>query len=419
MNSVTVEKIAEIFIDNQIDELREVCISHVFATNYAKSTEIWLSFACLHFYEQFKDKYFLDYATKIVCKQVYWDNLSVFYGIPCMFLLQIYHYQITKQKMSLDLAQRSLERIIANVELNSILQEKEDLQDIHLLCALFVSLDQCVGNIWFKEFLDDVTDKVVNIQQSNLLSRNKSIWKIAPHLNQSKKLLKENVLLKILETINFATIKIFLSENNIGRMQIQRNFPRVSKRISVNEFSQYFRGSLKSTSLFFLKHFKPKDEQTTSLFSLERYVFTYRQEILKDTLCHIERKNRKELVNAQGLLSLQNDKLYNMQFKCADEIRILNLPYYESLEIEEVVNEASTHAILLKPSFSAGKTIEIKEFQIEGYVKLLTPLYREQCSMSPSDLHEIIEGSRKNEKNKNFCLSVFRKLILQRLIVKK
>lgn len=69
--------------------------------------------------------------------------------------------------------------------------------------------------------------------------------------------------------------------------------------------------------------------------------------------------------------------------------------------------------------FSAGKTIEIKEFQIEGYVKLLTPLYREQCSMSPSDLHEIIEGSRKNEKNKNFCLSVFRKLILQRLIVKK
>lgn len=81
MNSVTVEKIAEIFIDNQIDELREVCISHVFATNYAKSTEIWLSFACLHFYEQFKDKYFLDYATKIVCKQVYWDNLSVFYGI--------------------------------------------------------------------------------------------------------------------------------------------------------------------------------------------------------------------------------------------------------------------------------------------------------------------------------------------------
>ena len=364
----------------------------------------------MHFYEQFKDKYFLDYATKIVCKQVYWDNLSVFYGIPCMFLLQIYHYQITKQKMSLDLAQRSLERIIANVELNSILQEKEDLQDIHLLCALFVSLDQCVGNIWFKEFLDDVTDKVVNIQQSNLLLRNKSIWKIAPHLNQSKKLLKENVLLKILETINFATIKIFLSENNIGRMQIQRNFPRVSKRIS---------GSLKSTSLFFLKHFKPKDEQTTSLFSLERYVFTYRQEILKDTLCHIERKNRKELVNAQGLLSLQNDKLYNMQFKCADEIRILNLPYYESLEIEEVVNEASTHAILLKPSFSAGKTIEIKEFQIEGYVKLLTPLYREQCSMSPSDLHEIIEGSRKNEKNKNFCLSVFRKLILQRLIVKK
>lgn len=202
-------------------------------------------------------------------------------------------------------------------------------------------------------------------------------------------------------------------------MQIQRNFPRVSKRISINEFSQYFRGSLKSTSLFFLKHFKPKDEQTTSLFSLERYVFTYRQEILKDTLCHIERKNRKELVNAQGLLSLQNDKLYNMQFKCADEIRILNLPYYESLEIEEVVNEASTHAILLKPSFSAGKTIEIKEFQVEGYVKLLTSLYREQCSMSPSDLHEIIEGSRKNEKNKNFCLSVFRKLILQRLIVKK
>lgn len=266
MNSVTVEKIAEIFIDNQIDELREVCISHVFATNYAKSTEIWLSFACLHFYEQFKDKYFLDYATKIVCKQVYWDNLSVFYGIPCMFLLQIYHYQITKQKMSLDLAQRSLERIIANVELNSILQEKEDLQDIHLLCALFVSLDQSVGNIWFKEFLDDVTDKVVNIQQSNLLLRNKSIWKIAPHLNQSKKLLKENVLLKILETINFATIKIFLSENNIGRMQIQRNFPRVSKRISANEFSQYFRGSLKSTSLFFLKHFKPKDEQTTFIF---------------------------------------------------------------------------------------------------------------------------------------------------------
>ena len=105
--------------------------------------------------------------------------------------------------MSLDLAQRSLERIIANVELNSILQEKEDLQDIHLLCALFVSLDQSVGNIWFKEFLDDVTDKVVNIQQSNLLLRNKSIWKIAPHLNQSKKLLKENVLLKILETINF------------------------------------------------------------------------------------------------------------------------------------------------------------------------------------------------------------------------
>lgn len=66
-------------------------------------------------------------------------------------------------------------------------------------------------------------------------------------------------------------------------MQIQRNFPRVSKRISVNEFSQYFRGSLKSTSLFFLKHFKPKDEQTTSLFSLERYVFTYRQEILKNS----------------------------------------------------------------------------------------------------------------------------------------
>ena len=76
MNSVTVEKIAEIFIDNQIDELREVCISHVFATNYAKSTEIWLSFACLHFYEQFKDKYFLDYLLGQL-KCILWYSLYV------------------------------------------------------------------------------------------------------------------------------------------------------------------------------------------------------------------------------------------------------------------------------------------------------------------------------------------------------
>lgn len=417
-----IEEIIQIIEEENVCGLEDLCLKNSLDTYYANSTEIWLAIACLFFHEK-DNEYLRDYADRIIRKPIYWNNLRAFYGIPCLLVLQLFHYQVTRQKLSLDYAITSLEKTIALLDAQETSILKGDSKEYTIIFLLFFMLSESIKNNWFKQYAENLFIKNNNdgtyafSPLVNIPMEQKKEF-LASEIGKLHQSIIQTVFLKIIEKINFKEINIQLSVDRICKMQIEKNFSRTAKRLKAISLSRFFQGSTKDTCLFFSNNFYTKDQEIYSLFLLEKNIYSYRLELCKESTECLREKNKAEVFSMIETLYFSDDRLYTLPFRCAKDLRLIELPYYESKEIEETVKETSSHSIFLKPTYNSGGIIEIKEFQTESYMKFIKHIFAYNGAITPSDLNEIISRGGNNPNAKQFCISVFRKLILQRILVK-
>lgn len=444
---------------NTIRELNEASVEELLSNykqaeflNYTlESGRMGYALLFLYQYDKKQDERCLQIAKDTVFKEVYINNnnITLYYGLAGVTLVQLYYYYLTDDPAVLDIIRSNIEKVISHVKMmprKHFMNAgfKDGLSGILYLYTLLQYSNEKVLfermllllNQYLSEYLKSGTNLVASNEialayaivekytfTDNLLLLKENMKIIQQNYPGERRGLENDLLWLFEHILSLASAKqvtLSLDINDICKDAIQQFFPRTVEAAGDDyDYSNHFGYSCMETLLNFCNSFGSENEIGRNYFMFEKAKFFYELELRALPPQVLIKKNNDEVHVNIYHLCLADDEFLKQYFKCSDDVRIVETKYYKTLEIEEDILEAGTYAVALKPRTTPFNELRISECCLEDSFKLIVHFNNMQEPARGQDLVEIAyeqDESIDYRVVRDFVASTLRKLVLYRLL---
>lgn len=403
----------------------------------------------LYRYDKEKEIKYLEQAKQIVFQNADFNNnnISLYYGWGGVILVQLYYYYLTKDDAVLRIINSNVERVIIAVRVmpKKYFMNINFAEGVSGIMYIYTLLMYSNDSLFFKQSIVEV-GKYINdhlkfrdlhsdyIRANYIYSILKkyihrelsktdidALQNIFPNQNgHSDKGSFFDILKRIIYLASNNIVFINLNTNYVCRTTIQYYFPRTVDMIGTDyKYSQYFSHNALEIVIKFINSFECKNEIIENLFILEKNKFNYELELRSLPSKELIKRNNKEVrINIEALC-MQDDELLQQYYKYPEDVRIVKVKHYKTLEIEEDISEAHTYLVAMKPRTTPRNELYISECCLEGVFKLINSFSKIHKPIKGEDLVKIMyQENTKIDYHivKRFAIDLLRKFILYRLL---